>query len=140
MKPLNQKNMNYINKFIYTFFLFNFFICFSQDSKPMNKIKVDGISSVVGDFIILESDIDKVMIDMESQGISTRGVSKCQLLGKLMEDKLYAHHAVQDSLELSDSEISPSLRLKATSRNSLTILGFFLFNVYLPPLLLDPGS
>ena len=71
----------------------------------MNKIKVDGISSVVGDFIILESDIDKVMIDMESQGISTRGVSKCQLLGKLMEDKLYAHHAVQDSLELSDSEI-----------------------------------
>ena len=42
---------------------------------------------------------------MESQGISTRGVSKCQLLGKLMEDKLYAHHAVQDSLELSDSEI-----------------------------------
>ena len=25
--------------------------------------------------------------------------------GKLMEDKLYAHHAIQDSLELSDNEI-----------------------------------
>ena len=89
--------------------MFHFFtcvsICFSQDDSSNNRIKVDGISSVVGDFIILESDIDKVMIDMESQGISTRGVSKCQLLGKLMEDKLYAHHAVQDSLELSDSEI-----------------------------------
>ena len=105
MMQLNPKNMNYINKFIYTILLFNFFICFSQDNESEKRIKVDGISSVVGDFIILESDIDKVMIDMESQGISTRGVSKCQLLGKLMEDKLYAHHAVQDSLELSDSEI-----------------------------------
>ncbi len=82
--------------FILLIFQFNF----SQE-----KIKVDGISSVVGDFIILDSDIDKVLIDMESQGISTRGVSKCQLLGKLMEDKLYAHHAIQDSLELSDNEI-----------------------------------
>ena len=105
MMLLNPKNMNYINKFIYTILLLNFFICFSQDNESEKRIKVDGISSVVGDFIILESDIDKVMIDMESQGISTRGVSKCQLLGKLMEDKLYAHHAVQDSLELSDSEI-----------------------------------
>jgi peptidyl-prolyl cis-trans isomerase SurA len=42
---------------------------------------------------------------MQSQGLSTAGISKCQLLGKLMEDKLYAHHAVQDSLELSDNEI-----------------------------------
>ncbi|MEK9756544.1 MAG: peptidylprolyl isomerase [Bacteroidota bacterium] len=78
---------------------------FMQFSYSQEKIKVDGISSVVGDFIILDSDIDKVLIDMESQGLSTRGVSKCQLLGKLMEDKLYAHHAVQDSLELSDNEI-----------------------------------
>ena len=44
-------------------------------------------------------------IDMESQGITTRGVSKCQLLGKLMEDKLYAHHAIQDSLEVSVEEV-----------------------------------
>ena len=77
-----------------------FQLSFSQE-----RIKVDGISSVVGDFIILDSDIDKVLIDMESQGLSTRGISKCQLLGKLMEDKLYAHHAIQDSLELSDNEI-----------------------------------
>ncbi|MEL0202254.1 MAG: peptidylprolyl isomerase, partial [Flavobacteriaceae bacterium] len=32
-------------------------------------------------------------------------VSRCELLGKLMEDKLYAHHAIQDSLEVSDQEI-----------------------------------
>ena len=76
-----------------------------QFSFSQEKIKVDGISSVIGDFIILDSDIDKVLIDMESQGLSTRGISRCQLLGKLMEDKLYAHHAIQDSLEFSDNEI-----------------------------------
>jgi len=42
---------------------------------------------------------------MESQGIDIKGVSKCQLLGSLMEDKLYAHHAIQDSLEVSVEEV-----------------------------------
>ena len=97
MMHLNQGNMRFL---INLFLVLIFQLSFSQE-----KIKIDGISSVVGDFIILDSDIDKVLIDMESQGITTRGVSKCQLLGKLMEDKLYAHHAIQDSLELSDNEI-----------------------------------
>ena len=97
MMRLNQGNMRFLNSLL---LILSFQLSFAQE-----KIKVDGISSVVGDFIILDSDIDKVLIDMESQGISTIGVSKCQLLGKFMEDKLYAHHAVQDSLELVDNEI-----------------------------------
>ena len=97
MMLLNQTNTKLlISSLLIVFFQFSF----SQE-----KIKVDGISSVIGDFIILDSDIDKVLIDMESQGLSTRGISRCQLLGKLMEDKLYAHHAIQDSLEFSDNEI-----------------------------------
>ena len=31
------------------------------------KTKIDGVS-VVGDFVILESDIDKMIVEMESQG------------------------------------------------------------------------
>ena len=97
MMLLNQTNTKLlISSLLIVFFQFSF----SQE-----KIKIDGISSVIGDFIILDSDIDKVLIDMESQGLSTRGISRCQLLGKLMEDKLYAHHAIQDSLEFSDNEI-----------------------------------
>ena len=74
-----------------------------------NRIKVDGVSAVVGDYVILESDIDKTLVEMKSQGIPTVGVTRCQLLGKLMEDKLYAHHAVQDSLEISVEEIYSSV-------------------------------
>ena len=62
-----------------------------------NRIKIDGVSAVIGDYVILDSDVDKTILEMESQGIDVRGISKCQLLGKLMEDKLYAHHAIQDS-------------------------------------------
>ena len=60
---------------------------------------------MIGDYVILESDIDKTLVEMKSQGIPTKGISRCQLLGKLMEDKLYAHHAIQDSLEFSIEEI-----------------------------------
>jgi peptidyl-prolyl cis-trans isomerase SurA len=86
-------------------FSFSFSPLWAQDDQLASRIKVDGVSSVVGDYVILESDIDKTLIEMKSQGISTQGISRCQLLGKLMEDKLYAHHAVQDSLEISVEEI-----------------------------------
>ena len=76
----------------------------SQSIKPQ-RIKVDGVSAVVGDYVILESDIDKAIVEMESQGMSAKNITRCELLGKLMEDKLYAHNAVQDSLEVSDQEI-----------------------------------
>lgn len=76
----------------------------SQSVKPQ-RIKVDGVSAVVGDYVILESDIDKAIVEMESQGMSAKNITRCELLGKLMEDKLYAHNAIQDSLEVSDQEI-----------------------------------
>ena len=86
-------------------FIFLLLVNFSYGQNINKKIKVDGVSAVIGDYVILDSDIDKTLIDMESQGISTKDISRCQLLGKLMEDKLYAHHAIQDSLEVSVEEV-----------------------------------
>ncbi|EAR00102.1 peptidylprolyl isomerase [Maribacter sp. HTCC2170] len=70
------------------------------------KLKLDGIAAVVGDYVILESDIEKTLIDLKSQGAMTEDITRCGLLGKLMEDRLYAHQAVQDSLLVSDDEVS----------------------------------
>ena len=69
------------------------------------KIKIDGVAAVVGDYVILESDVDKTLIDLQSQGVSTSNIGRCSLLGKLMEDKLYAHHAEQDSLQVDNNQI-----------------------------------
>ncbi len=70
------------------------------------KVKLDGIAAVVGDYVILESDIDKTLIDLKNQGASTEDITRCGLLGKLMEDRLYAHQAVQDSLLVSDDMVN----------------------------------
>ena len=70
------------------------------------RIKLDGIAAVVGDYVILDSDIEKTLIDLKSQGAATEDITQCGLLGKLMEDRLYAHQAVQDSILVSDDEVN----------------------------------
>ncbi|MEM6684365.1 MAG: peptidylprolyl isomerase [Bacteroidota bacterium] len=79
-----------------------------NDSAQSNtkRVKIDGVAAVVGDFVILESDVDKFLLDLKQQGVSSADLTKCGLLGKLMEDKLYAHQAVQDSIEVSPGEVS----------------------------------
>ena len=92
--------------FCFLFFLiFNFSSILAQQDNLFEKFKIDGVAAVVGDFIILDSDIDKTLIDLQSQGVSVEDFTRCSLLGKLMEDKLYAHHAEQDSLEIDSQQI-----------------------------------
>lgn len=69
------------------------------------KLKVDGVIATVGDYIILDSDIDKSYLEISSQGGSVKDISRCQMLGKLLEDKLYAHQAIQDSVKVTDAEV-----------------------------------
>ena len=71
--------------------------------------KVDGVIATVGDYIILDSDIDKSYLELSSQGNSIKDITRCQMLGKLLEDKLYAHQAIQDSIIVRDEEIKEKL-------------------------------
>ncbi len=77
-----------------------------KDTTTKTRIKLDGIAAVIGDYVILDSDIEKTLIDLKTQGASTQDITHCQLLGKLMEDRLYAHQAVQDSLLVSDEQVN----------------------------------
>tara|TARA_R110000823_G_scaffold315699_1_gene450559 strand:- start:26387 stop:27859 length:1473 start_codon:yes stop_codon:yes gene_type:complete len=74
--------------------------------KPFKRYKAEGVSAVVGEYVILDSDIDKAYVEMQSQGMSIEDITRCQLMGKLMEDKLYAHQAKQDSILVPDAEIN----------------------------------
>ncbi len=78
----------------------------TDSTSTTKKVKLDGIAAVIGDYVILESDIEKTLIDLKSQGASTEDITRCSLLGKLMEDRLYAHQAVQDSLLVSDDQVN----------------------------------
>jgi peptidyl-prolyl cis-trans isomerase SurA len=76
--------------------------------------KIDGVIATVGDYIILDSDIDKSFLELTSQGQSVKDITRCQMLGKLMEDKLYAHQAVQDSIIVKDEEVKEKMNDQIT--------------------------
>jgi peptidyl-prolyl cis-trans isomerase SurA len=73
--------------------------------KQIRKKRIDGIVATVGDYNILDSEIDKTYLEIESQGQSTKDITRCQILGKLMEEKLYAHQAIQDSIQVKDEDV-----------------------------------
>ena len=82
------------------------------EKKPVSqqkRQKVDGIVATVGDYIVLDSDIDKAFLEIESSGNSIKDITRCQMLGKLLEDKLYAHQAIQDSIVVKDEEVKEKM-------------------------------
>lgn len=83
----------------------------TKDSvQAFKRYKADGVAAVVGDFLILDSDITKMREDVKNQGLSETDVTDCQLLGRMMENKLYAHMAKQDSTVIvSDAQITSSV-------------------------------
>jgi len=115
LKTLQMKSVNI--KIALVLFLFSTTITKAQEIikdsvvVPVKKIqtgqrvKIDGIIATVGDYIVLDSDIDKAYLEISSQGGSVKDISRCQMMGKLLEDKLYAHQAIQDSIKVTDSEI-----------------------------------
>ena len=66
------------------------------------RIKADGVASVVGEFIILESDLDREIAQLEAQGADLADITRCELFGSLLEGKLYAHQAIQDSVLVNE--------------------------------------
>jgi len=73
------------------------------------KQKIDGVIATVGDYIVLDSDIDKSFLELSSQGNSVKDITRCQMLESLMKEKLLAHHAVQDSIIIKDEEVKEKM-------------------------------
>jgi peptidyl-prolyl cis-trans isomerase SurA len=96
------KNMKFINKT----FLLSLLLAVSTVAFAQKKEKVDGVIAVVGDYIVLDSDIDLEYIQLKAQGVDTKNISRCELFGKQLEDKLYAHQAIQDSIVVTDAEVN----------------------------------
>lgn len=70
------------------------------------KIKVDGIAAVVGDQIVLNSEINQLKIQLKQQGLDYKSLDDCQILERLMQDKLLFIEAKKDTLiVVSDKEL-----------------------------------
>lgn len=78
----------------------------TRDSiKPTTKrFMVDGVTGVIGDYVILNSDIIKEYTNYK-RSVQAGDLTKCQLMESILRQKMYAHHATQDSINISDAEV-----------------------------------
>lgn len=74
------------------------------------RIKIDGVSAVVGDKIILDSDIVKFKQEIESRSKEGVSLGNCDVMEDIMTQKLLAHHAVVDSVLVSDVEVDSGVK------------------------------
>ena len=79
-------------------------LVFAQPTQT-KKVLADKILAVVGDKIILKSDIDNSLIDMARQGIALPTNGKCMALEQAMGIKALVLQAEKDSLPITEEEI-----------------------------------
>jgi peptidyl-prolyl cis-trans isomerase SurA len=89
-------------KFISSLLLVVFFI----QNTTAQKVKIDAVGVVVGKNIVLDSDIEKFKLELENNSEGKIKISDCEMLEQLMLQKLLAHHAVVDSIVVSDAEVN----------------------------------
>ncbi len=87
-----------------TSILFTFFLA-SLGAVNAQQTKVDGVAVVIGKNIVLDSDIAKFKQEVEVRSEGKVTISNCEMLEELMQQKLLAHHAVVDSVVVSQGDI-----------------------------------
>lgn len=77
-----------------------------------HKISIDKIIGVVGDRIILQSDISNRLSDAARAGEQLPPNAACILMEKMMLDKIMSQQAEKDSLPVSDADVEAQLDLR----------------------------
>ncbi|MEE9461780.1 MAG: peptidylprolyl isomerase [Bacteroidales bacterium] len=70
---------------------------------------LDRVVAVVGEFVILQSDIESLKLQNKAQGISLPGDEKCAILENFLGEKLLLNQAKIDSIEISESSVEMEL-------------------------------
>lgn len=84
-------------------------ISFVTFANAQDKV-VDQIVAIVGGNIILKSDIEKMNIDQQAQGVTTDGDMKCEILENFLVDKLLVAEAELDTLiEVTASQVNQQM-------------------------------
>jgi peptidyl-prolyl cis-trans isomerase SurA len=77
-------------------------------SHAQNKKLVDQVAAVVGDKIIMQSDVENQVLQFKAQG-NTQSNLKCQVLNELISQKILLIQAEKDSLEVSPNQVESAL-------------------------------
>lgn len=72
-------------------------------------IPIDKIAAQVGDYIILNSEIEKQIIQLKNNGEEITDDLSCEILESIMFQKLLLHQAKLDSIEIPDAQVESEL-------------------------------
>lgn len=103
-KNKNSKFIKMRLRFTIAVFLAAVFTITAQ-TNVKNRVKVDGVAVVVGKNIVLDSDIDKFKKELAQRIEGKIDITDCEILEEVMLQKLLAHHAVVDSVEVSEAQV-----------------------------------
>jgi len=73
------------------------------------KVLADKIVAVVGDKIVLKTDIDNALIDMQRQGVEAPANAQCYIMEQALGVKALVLQAEKDSLPVTDEEIDADI-------------------------------
>src|ERR1051325_9093625 len=90
------------------FLLSGAFLAVASFAQPQ-KVVADKIVAVVGDRIILKSDITNTIADMSRQGVPVPENAHCSVLDQALVSKVLMMQAMKDSLPVSDDEVEAEL-------------------------------
>ena len=99
--PHKTKTLRYTKSLIFLLFLGLMSVTITAQ-----KIKIDGVAVVIGKNIVLDSDIEKFKLEVERSSEGKIEISDCEMLEELMNQKLLSHHAIVDSVTVTEAEIS----------------------------------
>lgn len=92
----------------FSFILFVLISIVSYGQIDNSKI-IDEVIAVVGDEIVLKSDLDARLKELKLEGLKVDDESECALVEELLYQKLLINQAKIDSLEVTDDELESQL-------------------------------
>ena len=91
---------------------FLFLIVILSFSLLSNAQTIDRILAVVGENVILFSDVEGQVAYLKANGRTDDGTLRCQIMEKLIVDKLLLNKAKQDSVEVTEDQVESELERK----------------------------
>jgi peptidyl-prolyl cis-trans isomerase SurA len=80
--------------------------------KSQKRVKLDGVATVIGKNIVLDSEIAAYKLELEQQSDGKVDISDCDMLEQIMNRKLLSHHAVIDSITVTETEVNSQVERK----------------------------
>jgi len=113
--------------------VFGFSICLNAQpsDNPQNQPKIDGVAAVVGDEVILDSDIQRDYVRAIAQGFKVE--SNCDFFENILIEKLLVARAKEDTLisvtnDQVDRQVDATIQRFLTQGSEKEILDYFGFN------------